>query len=573
MSEVDAESAVSRYYRLLTIAPGKRATSLILLAVVLTVYALATSLPAKSLEVYAESASLYALEALLLVLLLMPLRRTRVFNLKRLVNLATSLLLVTLPTEVVLSRLGDLRGVGISAGSGLAFFILSGISGLGIALPFSVLPAILVPLVGGLALGYEPQRLLSSAVFLSLASLAVGALSLYSIERLGRNRGVSPLGSARAFLKTWLTGDHKHLEEMMRSLGVTDRVRVGVLVFRREQDKPVALVFPDIHFGPFRNVGSARFPYFLEESLGHTVEAFVFHTPGSHERNLTTSSESYEKARAVASSIVSYYGQLVGYGMCRPSVLRDGEWEAYVLRGPTASVCFLTNTLRGSDDLPHGVWRKVEEAFGERRGLNLVVAVDSHSAKGPRIGSEEELSGLVEKLRGADECREEEVYVGYGEAVGTGCRELCHDKVKALTIRFSDGERYAIVYLYGNNVDIRAREEIVSRLERMGYKNPLVVTPDDHSCAATFKEKPYYVVSDCPSLYEAIARAVERAAESETRADYVTIEHVFHDAELAGQNLWKLASLIDDLGGTALRLFLAVSVSVNLLALPLVLSL
>ncbi len=569
---MDAEGTVSRYYRLLTLAPGKRVTSLLLLATVLATRALATSLPTGDVGVYVSNAALYMLEALLLVLLLTPLRSTRVFNIKRTINFAASLLLMTLPAEVLLSRLGSLRGVGLSAGSGIALFVLSGLYELRVAVPFSILPVMAVPLIGGLAIGYGLHELLVSVAFLGLASLAIGSLVLHSVERLGRSKGVSPLGSAKAFLRTWLTGDRGHLEEAVRSLGVTDRVRIRALVFRREQDKPIALVFPDIHFGPFRDVGSARFPYLLEESLGPTVEAFVFHTPGSHERNLATFSESYEKAKAVASSIASYYGQLVGYGMCKPRVLRNGEWEAFVLRGPTAAVFFLTNTLRGSDDLPYGVWKMVEEALGGERGLNLVAVVDTHSAKGPRVDSEEELSGLVKKLGGVGECVEEEIYVGYGEAVGTGCRELCYDKVKALAIRFSDGERYAIVYLYGNNVDAQARREIVSRLERLGYRNPIVVTPDDHSCAASFKERPYYVVSGCPGLYEAVNRAVERASESEARTDYVTIEHVFHDAELAGWNIWKLASLVDDLGRVALRLFLAIVVSVNLLALPLVLS-
>ncbi|MEM1930537.1 MAG: DUF2070 family protein [Sulfolobales archaeon] len=569
---MDAESIVNKYYRLITLTPSRKTTSLLLLAFVLTIYAFATAFPAADLGKYAEELFFYSVESLLFMLLLMPLRRSRIFNFKRMVNFISAVLLMVLPAETILTRLGGLKGSGLSVSSGLLAFVFIGLYEFGTAIALSVLPTVPVLLIGILGLGYNPYDFTISVTSISMASLAIGILALYSIEYSGRSRGVSPLSSARAFMKTWLTGDHGYLEELIRSLGVTDRVTIKVLVLKRELGEPIALVFPDIHFGPFRNVGSSRFPYVLEDSLEPNIEAFVFHTPGSHERNVATFSESREIARAVASSISSYYGQLSDYGICKPSILREGEWEVFVFRGSTTAVLFLTNVARGNDDLPYGIWRKVEEILGTNRKLNLVAVVDSHAAKGPPVRDVGELNTIIEKLSDIDRCSEEDVYVGYGEAVGTGCRELCYDKVKVITFRFSDGERYVIVYIYGNNIDIQTRSNIVNLMKRMGYKEALVVTPDDHSCAASFKEKPYYVVSDCPGLYEAVVKAVEKAVENEAGARYVTIEHVFHNVELAGDNIWKLTSLIEDLGKKALRSLLITIAVVNLLALSVVLS-
>lgn len=569
---MDAEGVVSKYYRLITFTPSRRVTSLLLLVVVLTVHLLATSFPTDSFRKYIDGLVLYSTEASLFVLMLVPLKRTKIFNLKRAINFATAVFLVILPAEVVLSRLGGLRGLGISVSPGLLVFIFTGFYELKIAIPLSMSPAVLVSLVGGSILGYHPYELLTRAILTSTASLVIGVLALYSIEYSGKNRGISPLSSARAFMRTWVTGNHEHLEEMIRSFGTTGRVRVKALVLRRELGESIALIFPDIHFGPFRNVGSSRFPYLLEESLEPNLEAFTFHTPGSHERNIATSSGSREIARAVASSINSYYTQLSGFNMCKPKVLVEGEWEAFVLRGPTALVCILTNVQRGNDDLPYSVWTKAEDFFSRNHELNLIAVVDSHAAKGPPVKDGSELYDIIKKVGGSGECSEEEVYVGYGEVEGVGCRELCYDKVKVLTLRFSDGEKYSIVYLYGNNVDLRTRSSIVNLLKQMGYKEPLVVTPDDHSCAASFKEKPYYVVSDCPGLYEAVVKATERAAENEAKATYVTLEHVFHEVELAGHNIWRLTSLIEDLGKVTLRSLLITVASINLLSLPVVLS-
>ncbi|MEM2207069.1 MAG: DUF2070 family protein [Sulfolobales archaeon] len=569
---MDAEGVVSKYYRLITLTPSRKTTSLLLLATVLAVYTFAATFPAGDLWKYAEGFLLYSMESLLFMFLLLPLRRSKIFNFKRMVNFISAVLLMVLPAEVILSRLGGLRGVGLSVSPGILVFVFIGLYEFGTAVVLSVLPIALVLVAGGLVLGYRLHEFFISVVSMSTVSLVIGILALYSIEYSGRSRGVSPLSSARAFMKTWLTGDHGHLEELIRDLGITDRVRVRALVLKRELGEPIALVFPDIHFGPFRNVGSSRFPYVLEDSLEPNMETFVFHTPGSHERNITTFSESREIAKAVASSISSYYNQLSDYGICKPSVLRDGEWEVFVFRGPTAIVLFLTNVLRGNDDLPYNIWEKVEEVLGVNNKLNLVAVVDSHAAKGPPVKDGGELYTVIEKLKDIDKCSEEDVYVGYGEAVGFGCRELCYDKVKAITFRFSDGERYSIVYMYGNNVDLQTRSNIVNLMKQMGYKEPLVVTPDDHSCAASFKEKPYYVVSDCPGLYGAIVRAVERATENEAKARYVTIDHVFHDVGLAGYNIWRLTSLIEDLGKKTLRSLLATIALVNLLTLSVVLS-
>ncbi|MEM4927899.1 MAG: DUF2070 family protein [Sulfolobales archaeon] len=569
---MDAEGIVNKYYRLITLTPSRKTTSLLLLVSILTFYTFVTTFPAVNLGKYAEGFFFYSIESLLFMLLLVPLRRSRIFNLKRMVNFVSAVLLMVLPAEIVLTRLGGLRGVGLSVSPGILVFVFIGLYEFGTAVALSALPTLLVLLIGTLGLGYNPYNFTISVISMSMASLVIGILALYSIEYFGRSRGVSPLSSARAFMKTWLTGDHGYLEELIRSLGVTDRVIIKALVFKRELGEPIALVFPDIHFGPFRNVGSSRFPYVLEDSLEPGMEAFIFHTPGSHERNVATFSESREIARAAASSISSYYGQLSDYGMCKPTVLREGEWEALVFRGPTAVVLFLTNVARGNDDLPYGIWRKAEEVLGANRKLNLVAVVDSHAAKGPPVRDVSELNTIIEKLNDIDRCSEENVYVGYGEAVGTGCRELCYDKVKAITFRFSDGERYIIVYIYGNNVDIQTRNNIVNLMKQMGFKEPLVVTPDDHSCAASFKEKPYYVVSDCPGLYEAVVKAVEKAVENEARARYVTIDHVFHNVELAGHNIWRLTSLIEDLGKKTLRSLLVTIAVVNLLALSVVLS-
>jgi putative membrane protein len=561
---LDAENVVSKYYRIITFSPGKRLVAVSLLATVLVIYCLVVTIPSDDVLTYFMNLSVYLVESLAIVMLLFPLKLTRVFNLRRIINFVTAILLLTLPAEVVLSRLGNIRGLGLTAASGLSLLILSAFYGMMVAVLISLAISTIAPICGSFVLSHGKVSSILAILSASLISLSIGLVALVIIERLGREKGVSPLNSLRAFMRAWLVGEQNLLENLMLNLGVTDKVKVKTIILKREEGEPIVLVFPSFHFGPFRNIGSARFPYLLEDSLEPSMKVFVFHTPCSHERNLATSSRSLEIARSVASSIASYYTQIVEYGMCKPLTLRKGEWEVFALRGPTMLATFLTNVVRGNDDLPYAVWEKTEDILNKKPWLNLVAVADTHALKGPPYEDINEFSHIIESLKNGEACNEEEFYVGYGETEGLSCPELCYNKVKVLSLRFGE-DRYALVYLYGNNVDPLTREKIVTHLKNLGYRDPVVVTPDDHSCAASFKARPYYVVADCPHLCEAVVEAARKASESESRASYATIEHVFHDVELAGHNIWKLTEMIDELGKLATRAVISVIVFTNVL--------
>jgi putative membrane protein len=552
---VNAEAIVGRYYRMITASPARTSTSIALVLLLVLIYSILLTLPKLDPAELVGAFELYSAEVLLFIVALSPLVRTRVFNARRLLNLALVTLLVTLPAELILGRLGGLAGLGLSTGSGFLVYVLVAFLSLPVVVVASVASTALAATLGRAVVGLNlPYGVVVTALLISAISSAIGLTSIFIIERSGWRKGVSPVRAIRAFTRAWILGDREALEDLFRSYGVSDRVSVKAVVFFREGGNPVALVYPGFHFGPFRSVGSARFLYLLEERLSPAVDVLVFHTPGSHERNIATFTQSFEIARAVATTISSYSPLLARMGLCRPQVVREGGWELYVIRGPTLLIGYLANTERGNDDLPYSLWKLGERVQIESKPLNLVAVADSHSAKGEKVSELEIPHSLIQKLRDPGSCSEEEFYLGYAEVSGVMCRELCSDRVKVVTLRYSDGTRYAIVYVYGNNMSAETREKIVALLRERGIEEPLVVTPDDHSCAASFKEKPYHVVSDCQHLYQAILKALEDAIESEAPARYVTLEHIFSDVELAGDNVWRLTQLVGSLGRLTAKL-------------------
>jgi putative membrane protein len=562
---VNTEAIVGRYYRIITTSPTRVTTSIAFVIVLILIYSTLLTLPTLDLARLVEAVELYSLEVLLFVATLSPLIRTRVFNIRRLLNLTFVTLLAVLPAELILGRFGGLAGMGLSTGSGFLTYILVAFLRVPVAVAVSTASTTLATTLGRAIVSLSlPYEVLATALLASTISSVTGITSIFIIERCGWRRGVSPIKAIRAFTRAWILGDREALEELFRNYGVSSRVSVKVVVFFRETGNPVALVYPGFHFGPFRSIGSARFPYLLEERLGPAIDSLIFHTPGSHERNIATYTQSLEIAGAVAATISSYSPLIARMGLCRPQVVRENGWELYVIRGPTLLIGYLTNIERGNDDLPYSLWKLGEDIQAESKSLNLVAVADSHSAKGERVGESEIPHSLTQKLQNLSSCNEEGFYLGYGETSGVMCRELCSDRVKVATLRYSDGTRYAIVYVYGNNMSAETREKIVALLRERGIEEPLVVTPDDHSCAASFKEKPYHVVSDCEYLYQAILKALDDAVESEAPARYVTLEHIFSDVELAGDSVWKLTQLVDSLGKLTARLLVVTLITTGI---------
>jgi len=561
---MDIDELTRRYYGRLFILPRGWVLALLylaLIAIVGTVNALPTNSPLS----VAQSVSQYSILGVTLPLMYSILIATRVFNLKRVVGLSGVMFLASLPAEVVMYRLTGLKGTGILASSGLAFVILNGFYHPALSLAVSAAPPLVAFKVVNELFGrpLTPPLLVASITSVAL-SLTAGSLYLVYVEVAGRELGYSPVKIMRAFLKTWFTGNPVKFEDALNSYAVEGDLRVKVVAIAREGAEPVMLVFPTVHYGPFRNVGSARFIYHLQERFEPSVKALVFHTAGSHEHNLVSSESSEELAKVIRNSVNNYFAVSAKLGMCKPYRVRSRDgWEVFTLNGPTFVAMFFTNRGRGNDDLPYELWE-----VAEQQPVPLLIAVaDSHSFRGPKVVDVGELMEPLKEALGRYSCvKGEEFYVGYGEGKAslTECRGLCSDVVKALSIRFRDGSRYGLVYIYGNNMDGGYREELESRVRSLGYVDVEVVTPDDHSCAASFKESPYDVVSRCGSLTRAVAEAAFEAMASEVRAYYSTMEVVVKGVRYVGSKIYDMLSGLEVIGRRAEELLIALALAVNL---------
>jgi len=546
---MDSESVARRYYRRLFLLPRGYVLVATYVAI-LTLVAVLQLLPSTNLLSYLVSLMTYLVGGAVFFISYLPITYSKSFNVKRVLGLTTSLIAVFSVAEVLFSRFLGLRGLGILASSGLAYMILSAFIGPLRAIPASLIPQLITYAVINHIPNFEallpkvPKALLVQALSL-LSSLSF----LLTIELRGKSLGVKPITLLNSFLATWFSSNPKHIEEEFNNYAASDDVLVRFVALKRDGGEPILLTFPTIHYGPFKNVGSARFIYEVEDHLSSRYVLYVFHTPGSHERNLVTSEDVEYIAKYVNTNVDGLVSKSAELSLCEPySVVGDGGWEAYVIPYKTGLIAFIKNLVSGSDDLPYGIWGLLND-YG---GVYTYAVVDSHSFKGPIEGDVGKFKKLLHAVMNSYKCVEDpNALVGHGEAyIRSIPRGVCFNKVKTLVMQVGNS-RHALIYIYGNNMDGSFRKRLVDEVKELGFNYVEVVTPDDHSCAATLKESPYDIVTYDAEIVNAVKEAIKEAVNNMSKVKVSTADIIIKNVRIVSNKIWDMMKALDELGKLA----------------------
>ncbi|MEM0014209.1 MAG: DUF2070 family protein [Zestosphaera sp.] len=558
-----------KYYGRLNILPRRRFLLLIYIGLIVATGLLNTA--EYTLDNVFRSIATYFVLGSVLTLIYLPLMFTRLFNTKRVLGLSLVTFATSLVAELLFYRLIGLRGLGPVVASGFVMIILSVFTSMYQAIAVSTLTPILTfTLVNTFLLNQQLNYThLISATLIELASISLGILFIYYIDSRGRRlSGISPIVALRAFLNTWFTGDSGSLELLFDGIGTAESVEIKSIVFKRVKEPHVVMVFPRIHFGPFDEVGSSSFIHYLDRELEPEFKVLTFHTPGSHEHNLASSKDAVRVAHDVAENIRNSINDEGGKFLCPPYrvKLSDG-WEAFTLSSKDFLATIVVNKTHGNDDIPYQVWDLLNT---DDRSPTTTMVVDAHSCKGNKVLDPGILKPLLDKVLNSYECGGlSDFHVGYGESrASTTCVELCDTRVKTLTINVG-GRRYGLIYIYGNNVDKEFRTRLDKILGSLTYLNDFeVITPDDHSCAASMSESPYEVVKECHGLVEAIVDSVRKASISEVPATYRVVNFRSESIKIVGNRVFTLMESLNVLAGTTERGLIVLALLFNLL-LPL----
>ena len=542
MSGGGREEVTRRFYNKLTVLPSNRVLVVSIIVILL--------IPALVNYAYTRGYNYiigYLVGGLVYVLLLqLFLSRRKPFNMRRALGLAVYSLGVGLIVDLLALPSG-LHGFVFTSSSGVVFIALMGlISGLGVAILFSVAVSATSYMVYSLFTGLYLEEVLANILALT-ATLITHAIYMRLIIARGKAWGLDPLKLARAFLANWLSNIAEPMEKILSGLSVPRRARIDVILFEKNS-RPIALIVPEIHYGPFKNVGSSMMPYLIDEAMeSKGYMALALHGPESHEHNLPSANYAREIAWRIAEEIPRAQGiRLVPKEFFRE---KAGEWEALVIPFDKVSLLFVTRD-KGIDDLPSKL-RDIAEKIGEETNI-LPIIVDSHNSYTSEdfngMDVEALLRKVVEVVKEMKECK---LQVGYGEArvEASGYLGLCSGRIRSLVFE-CDGKRIGITYIYGNNMfpETRAKlKEHVSKLKLLDDYEP--ITPDDHTCTATLADHPYVPVRYSGELANAVLESIKTAISDlgEARAYYKRV--VVDNVRFVGQAIYDMLGLLEEVGG------------------------
>lgn len=397
------------------------------------------------------------------------------------------------------------------------------------AISYSSILAIALTLYYGTA--YIEPIVYAIALVLTIGLTIYYILSMYRVDTYNS----VTLGSL--FLYNWLD-KRLDIENVFTNLSVEKSV-TGHIIYGSK----LAIIHPDIHYGPFSNTGSSMFPRILRRMLrGEGVEALILHGMGSHDRNLVTQRDSIELAKHYVEITRKDKGVYIGLG--EPYKVYYRDWEALIIPFSHITLVFLSRPSKGIDDIPYSVQ---EYAYSVSREHNIppLLLVDSHNCENKAIIDPNELYKLVDIIvkeypRHNNYTRDYRVSMKSIDRLENTLGAI--DGVSILAINVY-GKRVGIVYIPGNNMVYGLRERIIEAMEGNGYDYVEVVTNDEHTATGILSKAIYIPVHYSNELLEAI-NYLSKEALSSLENNYLKYSVFKTKLKVMGESAWKLLDLL-----------------------------
>ncbi len=186
-----------------------------------------------------------------------------------------------------------------------------------------------------------------------------------------------------AFMKSWLLHT-KDLERALEKLSTKTEVEVFVLDIEDATDK-LEVVIPNLHFGPFGELGSGAFPAMVAKARN----AVVFHGTANHQLDLVDREEAKGVVKALAG------GKEVGRSERGAwKVGKAGRAKAWLLDGGSVRIAFLSRSPFVTEDITYGGGLKL-------RLETEAIPVDLHNSSADTITYFDEFSREVEEYEKA----------------------------------------------------------------------------------------------------------------------------------------------------------------------------
>ncbi|MDE1823520.1 MAG: DUF2070 family protein, partial [Candidatus Micrarchaeota archaeon] len=215
-----------------------------------------------------------------------------------------------------------------------------------------------------------------------LVFLAIGYLVIYIIDRPAKREleisGVALFGSMVGQLLFEFTKDTK----ILGSGGVKRDVNVDILVLKRKNRYKAVFVKPDLHYGPFANIGGSV----ITEQLGRRIisnykaSPFIVHGADNIDDNPISTSQVESLNRHIIERIDAMKDKSFVPSVGSIGMGRDGQCRSINIRINSTNLLTLTKAPSVTEDISRDMGLRMERS-ASLNGASRTILIDAHNSR------------------------------------------------------------------------------------------------------------------------------------------------------------------------------------------------
>ncbi|MCX6777687.1 MAG: DUF2070 family protein [Candidatus Micrarchaeota archaeon] len=335
----------------------------------------------------------------------------------------------------------------------------------------------------------DPVSMIIRVYFASFVFLlAVYALFWLFNAPMKRNFGVSSVDAASLFLAQWFR-QSRDIEELFETVGEEVETTVGVLALRFD-GRSLLMIVPNIHYGPFGNLGGSEFPQLIAERVKKATgsEVMVFHGTATHDFNPVSAGEIEHVADAVSRAV-----DRMKFRNARASFVvgKSKTARANMLFINDFCMAGLTRAPRTTEDVDFSLGLAIR-AQALCAGMRDVLLVDAHNSE----------TGEITQFHSGDPVGFEYMDAVADGAAGAGAGAMAplragfaSDSLRNFGVPVGGAGLKLAVFKMGrsefvpvlfdaNGVTPGFRRKLIDAMKEAGFGNCEVFTTDTHSVNA-----------------------------------------------------------------------------------------
>lgn len=400
------------------------------------------------------------------------------------------------------------------------------------------------------------QIMMASVISSTILVIAVQLLLLVANKQGHVVLGIDTILLFKSFLANWLGGLSYPLEGYFEKFGIDVDVSINLFSFKGQNKLKTMMVIPNIHPGPFRNLGSSDLPDMIQRAIEEkfAVITSVPHGISGHELDLTSHNQCDRVIREILKADLSIFSASVS----KLVRVETGEAKAVCQFFGEAALVAVTCAPKSMEDISLKIGEEIIQR-GRQLGVKQVVIIDAHNS----LGDSKELSSLSEKeeqelvtaadqaLRSALKEEQQPFLVGVAKV---DPEEFNLDKgmgrggIVTLVV-IAGKQKVLYVTIDGNNMVSGLREEIIQALST-SFDECEVFTTDTHIVnAVNTSKRGYYPVGEVMDhglLISYIKRTAAKAVNTAEKAEVSFTRIPINNVRVIGEEkLLNLSMLID----------------------------